>query len=237
MFVMKPGTSEFHPEMLFALGSAISYAIFQIFTRSLKSDGNLPALITIQHLCYFFSALPLLAFNWSGGLNSTGNMSFDFLLRATVSPTFMEIIYIAICAGTVLFLSLVSSFAYRNVEASLIAPFEYVAIPVSVVWGILIWGDYPSSTAWIGMGLIISSGIYVVYRERLIRLKRLQESQCQGQRGWFRTKKMIKLLIIFHLNNDYQPSFVPEEQNAKMMVYPYRGSCRHHRIILQLEFF
>ena len=68
MFVMKPGTSEFHPEMLFALGSAISYAIFQIFTRSLKSDGNLPALITIQHLCYFFSALPLLAFNWSGGL-------------------------------------------------------------------------------------------------------------------------------------------------------------------------
>ena len=32
-------------------------------------------------------------------------------------------------------------------------------------------------------------------------------------------------------------NFVPEEQNAKMMADPYRGSCRHHRIILQLEFF
>ena len=189
MFVMKPGTSEFHPEMLFALGSAISYAIFQIFTRSLKSDGNLPALITIQHLCYFLSALPLLAFNWSGGLNSTGNMSFDFLLRATVSPTFMEVIYIAICAGTVLFLSLVSSFAYRNVEASLIAPFEYVAIPVSVVWGILIWGDYPSSTAWIGMGLIISSGIYVVYRERVNQVETTSRVPMPGSAGMVQNKK------------------------------------------------
>ncbi len=188
MFVMKPGTSEFHPEMLFALGSAISYAIFQIFTRRLKSDGNLPALITIQHLCYFFSALPLLAFNWSGGINSTGNMSFDFLLRATVSPTFMEVLYIAICAGTVLFLSLVSSFAYRNVEASLIAPFEYVAIPVSVVWGILIWGDYPSSTAWIGMSLIISSGIYVVYRERVNQVETTSRVPMPGSAGMVQNK-------------------------------------------------
>tara|TARA_B100001057_G_scaffold457887_1_gene506581 strand:- start:3308 stop:4252 length:945 start_codon:yes stop_codon:yes gene_type:complete len=189
MFVMKPGTSEFHPEMLFALGSAISYAIFQIFTRSLKSDGNLPALIAIQHLCYFFSALPLFAFNWSGGLSSTGNMSFDFLLRATVAPTFMEVIYIAICAGTVLFLSFASSFAYRNVEASLIAPFEYVAIPVSVIWGILIWGDYPSYTAWIGMGLIISSGIYVVYRERLNQVETTSRVPMPGSAGMVQNKK------------------------------------------------
>jgi len=28
---------------------------------------------------------------------------------------------------------------------------------------------------------------------------------------------MIKIFIIFLLNNDYQPSFGPEEQNAKMM--------------------
>ena len=189
MFVMKPGTSEFHPEMLFALGSAISYAIFQIFTRSLKSDGNLPALIAIQHLCYLFSALPLFAFNLSGGLNSTGNMSFDFLLRATVAPTFMEVIYIAICAGTVLFLSFASSFAYRNVEASLIAPFEYVAIPVSVIWGILIWGDYPSYTAWIGMGLIISSGIYVVYRERLNQVETTSRVPMPGSAGMVQNKK------------------------------------------------
>ncbi len=189
MFVMKPGTSEFHPEMLFALGSAISYAIFQIFTRSLKSDGNLPALIAIQHLCYFFSALPLLVFNWSGGLSSTGNMSFDFLLRATVLPTVMEVIYIAICAGTVLFLSLASSFAYRNVEASLIAPFEYVAIPVSVIWGILIWGDYPSYTAWIGMGLIISSGIYVVYRERINHVETTSRVPMPGSAGMVQNKR------------------------------------------------
>ena len=138
MFVMKPGTNEFHPEMLLALGSAISYAIFQIFTRSLKSDGNLPALITIQHLCYFFSALPLLAFNWSGGLSSTG---ICLLISYCVPRSRLHLLTFIHCnlCWRCIVLSLASSFAYRNVEASLIAPFEYVAIPVSVVWGILIW--------------------------------------------------------------------------------------------------
>tara|TARA_Y100001968_G_scaffold325900_1_gene367952 strand:- start:1076 stop:1387 length:312 start_codon:yes stop_codon:yes gene_type:complete len=101
----------------------------------------------------------------------------------------MEVIYIAICAGTVLFLSLASSFAYRNVEASLIAPFEYVAIPVSVIWGILIWGDYPSYTAWIGMGLIISSGIYVVYRERINQVETTSRVPMPGSAGMIQNKK------------------------------------------------
>ncbi|MEK9915622.1 MAG: DMT family transporter, partial [Paracoccaceae bacterium] len=48
IFIMRPGTDNFKPEMLLALGSALSYAIFQIFTRSLKSEGNLYALVTIQ---------------------------------------------------------------------------------------------------------------------------------------------------------------------------------------------
>ena len=85
--------------------------------------------------------------------------------------------------------SVVSSYAYRNVEASLIAPFEYVAIPVSVVWGILIWGDYPSPTAWIGMCLIISSGIYVVYRERVNQVETTSRVPMPGSAGMVQNKK------------------------------------------------
>jgi hypothetical protein len=66
----------------------------------------------------------------------------------------------------VLFLSWVSSNAYRAVEASFIAPFEYAAIPFAVIWGILIWQDWPDMLAWAGMGLILVGGLYTVYRER-----------------------------------------------------------------------
>ncbi len=33
--------------------------------------------------------------------------------------------------------------------------------------GFIVWGDLPDQTAWIGIALIIGSGLYVFYRETL----------------------------------------------------------------------
>ena len=169
--IMRPGTSFFKLEMLLALGSAVSYAIFQVVTRRLKGVGALPGLIIIQHLCYLVSALPLLAYNLTGNWEQSGNQSVDFLLRQTVWPTFIEYAFFIVCAFAVLFLSFASSYAYRNAEASLIAPFEYVAIPVSVLWGIFIWNEWPDTLSWVGMLLILFGGVYTVYRERKLQIE------------------------------------------------------------------
>ena len=167
ILIMRPGTENFQPEMLLALGAALSYAIFQIFTRSLKSEGNLYALVTIQNFCYLLSAIPLLFINWFNPMEPSGNLSIDFLLRGPIYPTFQDYIYIIICAFSVLMLSITSSHAYRTVEASLLAPFEYVAIPFSIFWGIAIFGDWPSNLSWVGMTFILFGGIYAIYRERV----------------------------------------------------------------------
>ena len=167
ILIMRPGTENFQPEMLLALGAALSYAIFQIFTRSLKSEGNLYALVTIQNFCYLLSAIPLLFINWFNPMEPSGNLSIDFLLRGPIYPTFQDYVYIIICAFSVLMLSITSSHAYRTVEASLLAPFEYVAIPFSIFWGIAIFGDWPSNLSWVGMTFILFGGIYAIYRERV----------------------------------------------------------------------
>ena len=60
-----------------------------------------------------------------------------------------------------------SSNAYRSVEASVIAPFEYTAIPFGAFWGVVIWGEWPTAQAWIGMVLILFAGIYTLYRENI----------------------------------------------------------------------
>ena len=78
-----------------------------------------------------------------------------------------DMMFIIVCAFSVLMLSTTSSHAYRTVEASLLAPFEYVAIPFSIFWGIAIFGDWPSNLSWIGMGLILFGGVYAIYRERV----------------------------------------------------------------------
>jgi drug/metabolite transporter (DMT)-like permease len=57
--------------------------------------------------------------------------------------------------------------AFRLGEASLIAPLEYTAL----VWGVLLdaslWGVLPDAVTWIGAGIIIASGLYLLRRERV----------------------------------------------------------------------
>jgi len=33
--------------------------------------------------------------------------------------------------------------AYRMADAAAVAPFEYIALPLAIMWGWLIWGDLP----------------------------------------------------------------------------------------------
>ena len=56
--------------------------------------------------------------------------------------------------------------AYSVSEASLVAPVEYLAMPVSVVAGILLFDEYPDQIAILGIGLILGAGLYMVWREQ-----------------------------------------------------------------------
>jgi drug/metabolite transporter (DMT)-like permease len=97
----------------------------------------------------------------------TGNTTLDFLLRGPVLMSVTDWLFISICCVSVLFLSVASSNAYRSIEASVIAPFEYTAIPFGAFWGVVIWGEWPATTAWIGMLLILFGGIYTLFRENI----------------------------------------------------------------------
>jgi drug/metabolite transporter (DMT)-like permease len=55
--------------------------------------------------------------------------------------------------------------AFRSAPASVIAPFEYTAL----LWGVgidwLIWDTLPASRFYVGGGIVILSGLYVIWRE------------------------------------------------------------------------
>jgi len=55
--------------------------------------------------------------------------------------------------------------AYRLSEAAFAAPFEYVAMPMAIMWGVTVFGTWPDHTAWIGIALIVGSGLYLLWRE------------------------------------------------------------------------
>jgi len=166
LLIIQPGTDQFRIESVIVFGAALSYALFQIWTRRLKAAGSLSGMVTVQQICYIAAALPVLAVNFIWPRPESDNVSLDFLLRAPMMPAGQDMLFLGFCTLAVLFLSVTSSNAYRSVEASIIAPFEYTAIPFAVIWGILIWNEWPDALSWGGMAMILAGGLYTIYRER-----------------------------------------------------------------------
>ncbi len=56
--------------------------------------------------------------------------------------------------------------AFRLAPAVVIAPFEYTALLWAVALGWLIWSDVPDFVTFLGAAIIISSGVFIVFREQ-----------------------------------------------------------------------
>lgn len=56
--------------------------------------------------------------------------------------------------------------AFRHAPPSVVAPFEYTAL----LWGILadwtVWGVFPTARVYIGGGIVIASGLFLIWKER-----------------------------------------------------------------------
>lgn len=58
------------------------------------------------------------------------------------------------------------SHAFRLGEASLVAPLEYTALLWVVLLDLALWQVLPDGATWIGAGIIVVSGLYLLRRER-----------------------------------------------------------------------
>ena len=63
--------------------------------------------------------------------------------------------------------------ALRHAPASTVAPLHYLEIVMAVFLGFVVFGDFPNALTWAGIVVIVSSGLYVIYRERITAIQAL----------------------------------------------------------------
>ncbi|WP_415157128.1 DMT family transporter [Maritalea sp.] len=56
--------------------------------------------------------------------------------------------------------------AFKRAPASVLAPFQYIEIVAATILGYVVFGDFPDALTWLGIAIILSSGLYVFYREQ-----------------------------------------------------------------------
>jgi S-adenosylmethionine uptake transporter len=147
--------------------SALTYALNQLMTRKLGVSSKASAMaIYIQAT---FIVVSVLFYAVAGdGRYAAGatNGSVIFLLRAWVWPADSDLWVFAGLGVNSAIIGYCLSQAYRLADAATIAPFEYIGLPLAVIWGFFIFGDLPVVEVWIGMSLILGAGLFVFVRER-----------------------------------------------------------------------
>jgi drug/metabolite transporter (DMT)-like permease len=57
-------------------------------------------------------------------------------------------------------------YAYRAAPASILAPLQYFEIVSATFFAWLVFDDFPDALKWVGILIIIASGLYIIWRER-----------------------------------------------------------------------
>ena len=169
MVMLRPGSDSFQVAAVLPLAAAFCYALLQILTRKLGDTETASTMATYIQICFVAVSAGFGLIAGDGRFASAeAGAEMAFLLRPWIWPSAADV---GIMLGLG-FLSAIGGYlmsqGYRLSEAGLVAPFEYAALPLAVFWSVVLWGDWPDETAWVGIALICGAGLYVFSRETVL---------------------------------------------------------------------
>jgi drug/metabolite transporter (DMT)-like permease len=148
LIVIRPGTGAFQLAALLPLLAAASWAGTAIVTRLMSGTDQPTTTLTYSALVGLGLLTAMMPFVW-------------------VTPTWTEV-------GLALVMGLLSTaghglvvLGYRHASASVLAPFSYVQLIWAGALGFLVFGSLPDQFTFLGAGIIVASGLYTAYRERV----------------------------------------------------------------------
>ncbi|MGH6891542.1 MAG: DMT family transporter [Dongiaceae bacterium] len=157
MIVIRPGFGMLHWGMLLSLGSAGCGSIYATLTRIVSRDDAAGASLAYAGLAGFVGLSLLMPFVW----------------QPASSQVWMLFFALGISGGLGHYLMIK---AFGVAPGGTLAPFIYVQMLWMVIVGWLWFRDWPAVTTWIGIALIVGSGLYALHRERIRALERARIS-------------------------------------------------------------
>lgn len=148
LVMLDPWGIEFHVMSLIVLAATFCYSLSTVMVRLLsRHDQDVVTLFWFAFAASIVSLVgaipewkwpPLLDWIWLVGLGLLGGFAQILITRA-----------------------------WRMAPAAVLAPFDYASIVLAVAFGYLWFKEEPSWTVWYGLPLVIGSGLYILYRERV----------------------------------------------------------------------
>ena len=146
LIVIRPGFLEFNLATIAGMGTGFFYGIYLIITRKLHTSDS-----------------PLLTLLLTG------------VVGLVIGSIFVPLVWISLTLDQWLLLALMGIFAclghfflilsLKYADASKLAPLGYFEIVTNIILGYYFFMDFPDIWTWLGLFIIIISGVYISFRE------------------------------------------------------------------------
>ncbi|CAN7342521.1 DMT family transporter [Rhizobium sp. LjRoot98] len=158
LLVIQPSMQEVGWIALLPVVSAFGLAVFLLVTRMVAQNED-PW--SMQFHAGVWGALFCAVLLYIG--DGTGSEIFDPVL-----PDMTASLYLLGVGVTATISGVLGVYAYRAAPASVLAPLQYLEIVSATIFGWLVFGHLPDALKWLGIAIIIGSGLYIIWRERRV---------------------------------------------------------------------
>lgn len=147
--VMRPGAQGLHPAALLTVLGTVSYAFYALLTRKLSRIDSSETTMVYSGLAGLALITPALPWLWSA---PPSGLVWAGMGLMGACGAFGH--WLVICA-------------HRRAPASVLAPFMYSQLIWMLALGWLVFGQLPDIWTLVGGAIVVSSGLYLLYRERV----------------------------------------------------------------------
>ena len=146
LVVLRPGVEPLQPGHLAAIVAAVGAAVASVIVRKIGKDERSVVMLLYPMVANFVAM----------------GMILPFVYRPLPAE---DLGALAVMSALALVAMLLLIAAYRRADAAVIAPMQYSQIIWATLFGAWLFGETPDRFTAIGAGIIILSGVYIVFRE------------------------------------------------------------------------
>lgn len=157
VIVIQPSFAIFGSVSLLPLAAATCFAVYLLLNRVAgQSDGAM----VMQYVSSLGGMAVVAVALVVGTFSGVGDMTVSV-------PSDVEVWGLVLLMGV---FGLVGHYlfvrAFQMAPASLLAPFQYIEIISAATLGLIIFAEFPTASKWLGIAIIVASGLYVFWREQ-----------------------------------------------------------------------
>jgi len=150
LLITRPGFGGMHPAALFSLTATVFYGLYAVTTRIVSRVDSSQTSLFYNNAVGALVMLPIIPFVW----RTPDNWVVALMLLGTG------------VLGSLGHFLLISG--HKLAPAAVLSPFIYTQLIWVVIFGYLVFDHVPNTWTMAGAAIVISSGLYLLYRERQV---------------------------------------------------------------------